>query len=69
MCVIGYVQKFGCRLAPQCALLWPTLCLGKLQARKAHSMVDDDQSLCIEQRIRAQLALRLDEGDGPQAAK
>ena len=55
--VVGDVDELGRRLAPQRAPLRSPLGLGELQAGEAHGVVDDDQRLGVEQRVRAQLAL------------
>ena len=57
--VVGDVHELGRRLAPQPALLRPSLGLGKLQAGEAHRVVDDDQRLGVKERVRAQLALTI----------
>ena len=57
VCVVGDVDELGHRLGSPRAPLRSTLGLGELQAGEAHRVVDDDQRLGVEQRVRAQLAL------------
>ena len=49
--VVGDVEELRRRLAPQPALLRPTLGLGELQAGEAHRVVDHNQRLGVEQRV------------------